>query len=52
MEMLEDLGEVSMSADILEMYREYAVDEMNKGKEDFLSYSELKEENKEVLQWK
>ena len=50
MEMLEDLGEISMSADILQLYREWAVSEVKNGKEDFQSYSEWKEENKEVLQ--
>lgn len=40
---------ISQSADILELYREYAVNEINAGKEDFLGYSDWKELNKEAL---
>ena len=40
---------VSMSADILELYRDYAVSEIHSGNEDFLPFTEWKNENKEVL---
>lgn len=40
---------VSLSADYLELYRDYAKSEIKEGKEDFLVFSDWKEENKEVL---
>lgn len=49
MELNTDDGFISMSAEILELYREYASAELKDGKEDFMTYSEWKEENKEVL---
>ena len=48
-EILDTDFEVSCAADIVELYREYAFDELNKNNEDFLLFSDWKELNKEAL---